>query len=74
MNKTITNFLKELQEIDYLLSCRDHVWKVLFKENVFDVAHYDDFGRSKRGIAPFINWESLPILKPIKLYQSVIVS
>ncbi len=37
------------------------------KENVFDVVHYDDFGRSKRGIAPFISWEALPILKPNKL-------
>ena len=33
-------------------------------ENVYDVMHYDDFGRSKRRAQPFITWESLPILKP----------
>jgi hypothetical protein len=33
-------------------------------EDVFDVMYYDDLGRFKRRIAPFITWESLPILKP----------
>ncbi len=33
-------------------------------EEVFDVMHYDDFGRFKRRITPFIRWEPLPILKP----------
>lgn len=31
---------------------------------VFDVMHYDDLGRFKRRIAPFITWEPLPILRP----------
>jgi hypothetical protein len=35
-------------------------------EDVYDVLHYDDFGRQKRRIQPFITWESLPILKPVK--------
>jgi hypothetical protein len=34
-------------------------------EDVYDVMHYDDFGRFKRRINPFITWEPLPILKPI---------
>ena len=33
-------------------------------EGVFDVMHYDDLGRFKRRITPFITWEPLPILKP----------
>jgi len=33
-------------------------------EDVFDVMHYDDLGRFKRRITPFITWEPLPILKP----------
>jgi hypothetical protein len=33
-------------------------------EDVFDVMHYDDLGRFKRRITPFIAWETLPILKP----------
>lgn len=33
--------------------------------NVYDVLHYDDLGRAKRQIKPFIIWEPLPILKPI---------
>ena len=33
-------------------------------EDVFDVIYYDDLGRFKRRITPFIKWESLPILKP----------
>ena len=32
---------------------------------VFDVMHYDDLGRFKRRLTPFITWEQLPILKPI---------
>ena len=31
---------------------------------VFDVMHFDDLGRFKRRIIPFITWESLPILRP----------
>jgi len=34
------------------------------EEDVFDVMHYDDLGRFKRRITPFITWEPLPILKP----------
>ena len=33
-------------------------------EDVFDVMYYDDLGRFKRRITPFITWEPLPILKP----------
>ncbi len=33
-------------------------------KSVFDVLHYDDLGRFKRRITPFITWEPLPILKP----------
>ena len=33
-------------------------------EDVFDVMHYDDLGRFKRRITPFVTWEPLPILKP----------
>jgi hypothetical protein len=32
-------------------------------KDVFDVMHYDDLGRFKRRITPFITWEPLPILK-----------
>jgi len=32
-------------------------------QDVFDVLHYDDLGRYKRRITPFIQWEPLPILK-----------
>ena len=35
-------------------------------EDVFDVVHYDDPGRFKRRILPFITWEPLPILRPGK--------
>jgi hypothetical protein len=31
---------------------------------VFDVIHYNDLGRFKRRITPFIAWEPLPILTP----------
>jgi hypothetical protein len=31
--------------------------------DVFDVMHYDDLGRFKRRIGPFISWEPLPILR-----------
>ncbi|MCP4693192.1 MAG: hypothetical protein GY859_34440 [Desulfobacterales bacterium] len=34
------------------------------EEDVFDVMHYDELGRFKRRITPFITWEPLPILKP----------
>ena len=33
-------------------------------EDVFDVMYYDDLGRFKRRITPFITWEPLPVLKP----------
>lgn len=33
-------------------------------EDVFDVMHYDDMGRFKRRITPFVTWKPLPILKP----------
>jgi len=33
-------------------------------KGVFDVMHYDDLGRFKRRITPFITWEPLFILKP----------
>ena len=33
------------------------------EEDVFDVLHYDNLGRYKRRITPFIRWESLPVLK-----------
>lgn len=33
-------------------------------EDVYDVLYYDDFGRYKRRITPFIAWEPLPVLKP----------
>jgi hypothetical protein len=33
-------------------------------EDVFEVMYYDDLGRFKRRITPFVRWESLPILKP----------
>jgi hypothetical protein len=34
------------------------------EDDVFDVIHYDDFGRFKRRIMPFITWEPLPLLTP----------
>jgi hypothetical protein len=36
-----------------------------FRENecVFDVMHYDDLGRAKRRVVPFVNWEPLPVMK-----------
>ena len=33
-------------------------------KDVFDVMHYDDLGRFKRRITPFVTWEQLPLLKP----------
>jgi len=33
-------------------------------QGVFDVMYYNDLGRFKRRITPFISWEPLPILKP----------
>lgn len=38
--------------------------------DVFDVMHYDDLGRFKRRIGPFISWEPLPILRPKKIYRA----
>ena len=35
-------------------------------ESVYDVMHYDELGRYKRSVLPFITWEPLPILKPMK--------
>ncbi len=37
-----------------------------FREDqyVYDVLYYDDLGRYKRRITPFITWEPLPMLKP----------
>lgn len=37
-----------------------------FREDqaVFDVLHFDDLGRYKSRIKPFITWKALPILKP----------
>lgn len=35
------------------------------KEHVFDVWHYDELGRFKRRLTPFITWEPLPLLKPV---------
>lgn len=33
-------------------------------DEVFDVMYYDDLGRFKRRITPFVTWEPLPIFKP----------
>lgn len=33
-------------------------------QNVYDVLHYDDLGKNKRRVKPFITWEPLPILTP----------
>ena len=33
-------------------------------EGVYDVMYFDDLGRFKRRITPFITWEPLPIFKP----------
>ncbi len=33
-------------------------------QHVYDVVYYDDLGRYKRRITPFITWEPLPVLKP----------
>lgn len=33
------------------------------EEDVYDVLYYDDLGRFKRRVTPFIRWEPLPILK-----------
>lgn len=33
-------------------------------QSVFDVMYYNDLGRFKLRITPFISWEPLPILKP----------
>ncbi|MGD9159742.1 MAG: hypothetical protein PVG39_15110 [Desulfobacteraceae bacterium] len=34
-------------------------------KHVYDVAYYNDLGRYKRRITPFISWEPLPLLKPL---------
>ena len=34
------------------------------KQCVYDTLHYNDLGRYKRRITPFITWEPLPVLKP----------
>jgi len=33
------------------------------EQDVYDVMYYDDLGRYKRRITPFITWEPLPVLK-----------
>jgi hypothetical protein len=33
-------------------------------EDLFDVMYYDDLGRFKRRVTPFVTWEPLPIIKP----------
>ncbi|MCP4753348.1 MAG: hypothetical protein GY866_20855 [Proteobacteria bacterium] len=33
-------------------------------QHVYDVLYYDDLGRYKRRITPFVTWEPLPVLKP----------
>ena len=38
----------------------------LREQRVFDVMHYDDLGRFKRRLTPFITWEPLAILKPLE--------
>ncbi len=35
------------------------------EQGVYDVLHYDDLGRAKRRLTPFITWEPLPILKAV---------
>jgi hypothetical protein len=34
------------------------------EQDVYDVLYYNDLGRFKRRLTPFITWEPLPILKP----------
>lgn len=34
------------------------------EQAVFDVMHFDELGKFKRRIKPFITWDALPILKP----------
>lgn len=34
-------------------------------ESVYDVMYYDNLGRYKNRVKPFITWEPLPLLKPI---------
>ena len=33
-------------------------------QDVYDVMHYDELGRFKRRLAPFVTWEPLPLLVP----------
>jgi len=35
-------------------------------QEVYDVLHYDDLGKAKRQVAPFIVWDPLPLLKLLK--------
>jgi hypothetical protein len=35
------------------------------EDSVFDVLYFDDFGKYKTRIKPFITWEPLPILRPV---------
>lgn len=46
--------------------CSLHRANQSFREEqaVFDALHFDDLGRFKARIKPFITWEPLPILKP----------
>jgi hypothetical protein len=32
------------------------------EQHVYDVLHYDEMGRAKRKVDPFITWEPLPLL------------
>jgi len=34
-------------------------------DEVFDVLHYDDLGRYRRKLTPFITWKPLPVLRPV---------
>ena len=34
------------------------------EQDVHDVVYYDDIGRYKQRLKPFITWKPLPILKP----------
>lgn len=33
-------------------------------QNVYDVLYFDDLGKSKRRILPFVTWDPLPLLRP----------
>lgn len=38
------------------------------KESVYDVMHFNDLGRYKNRIKPFITWKPLPIFKPKNIF------